>query len=202
MRASLLIVSGLIVAAFSINSVVAQLSTRGGQLKKRYDEERTKGITLLNQRYIASLKKELSVALREKRLEEANKIQAHVKRLEAEIEMLSKQDVELTSVQTKANSETYIVGKSIGFPWDRDPSQQAYFSFQKKGKALWLGTKNQAVPRSYRHTGKLRQYLIWWSPENEERGDYQITIGPEGKTAEMLEVLTGKITAGVVERTR
>lgn len=102
------------------------------------------------------------------------------------------------------DNKEFLVGKKIGFPHNNDPTQLGYFSFQKDGKALWLGIGGQAIPREYKATGKPRQFSLWW-PERKNQGNYQITVGPEGKTAEMVQFgIKGEIvktTNGVIKET-
>lgn len=109
-----LMLSGIFIAMFLITPVFADLPTRSGLLKKRYDEDRAKGLIALNRRYIDAYEKELNSALQSKKLEEANAIQLYIKALKAEVLALKERDEKMTAVQTKAHcasTVTIIVAK-------------------------------------------------------------------------------------------
>jgi hypothetical protein len=68
----------------------AQLPTKSELILEKYEEERAKGVTALNKRYIAAFEKELDLALAARELEEANTIQLKIQSLKTEMINLDK----------------------------------------------------------------------------------------------------------------
>ncbi len=173
----------------------------GDRVMQSYSEDRARGLIALNERYLAAFEKELNSALQAKKLEEANAIQAYIKTLKVEIEELKSGRAKGAAIaQNKMADESLLVGKTIGFPHPDDPKRTVFFSFQKGGKALWLWTKNaqNPIPREYKPSGKPRQFLLWWPGRG---GNFQITVGAEGNTAELIELRTGRSVLGIIKET-
>tara|TARA_R110000850_G_scaffold13154_3_gene42991 strand:+ start:584 stop:1198 length:615 start_codon:yes stop_codon:yes gene_type:complete len=193
----------IILLGFAIltNSSFGQLPSRSELLLEKYDADRAKGIASLNTRYIASLEKELDIAMAAKKLDEANWIQLKIQSLKDEVRTLEKSvDPVTTETKEKTKTDDFLVGKSIGFPYKDDPSKNGYFSFQDEGKALWLGMKNQSVPREYKPTGKEREYLLTWPGREDGFGTYLITVAADGKTAILVERRNNYSSTGIIEK--
>ena len=204
MTAKLLTIAFAITALqIATPSSFADPPTQGERLKESYHEDRAKELIKLNRRYIDSFQKELDALLAPKKLEEANKIQMHIKALEAEIQALKAERAKAKTTSdaksTKADA-TLLIGKTLAYAHHADDGMLYYVSFQKNGKAQWLGNRNQSVPRVYEPTGKPRQFALW-SAQRPDFGKTIITVGPKGKTAHVI-VHTGKITKGTIERTQ
>ena len=178
----------------------AQLPTKSELILEKYEEERAKGVTALNKRYIAAFEKELDLALAARELEEANTIQLKIQSLKTEMINLDKApDTPLSSTVKITIDPEFLVGKTLGIPFNHDPTKTAYFSFQAEEKALWLGPKNQKVERAYKPTGRAREFLLWWPGRPDGFGTYVINIDADGKTATVTERSSNEIVNGVIE---
>ncbi len=166
----------------------------------KYQEDRSKGLVSLNRRYIESFQTELKTTLSAGKLEEANVIQTKIKSLEEEIVQLEKQAEIVRSRPSKVDAPDFLVGKTVGFTRGSDQALY-YFSFQEEGKALWLGTKNQAIARTYKPTEKPREFQLWWeSRPNDSK--YSILVSEDGKSAKVIELFgDGNISDAIIEKT-
>lgn len=191
---------GLLAFSLFSEASFAQLPTKSELVVKKYEEDRAKGITALNKRYIAAFEKELDLALAAKELEEANAIQKKIESLKAEIEGMSDSPVaSLSSTEKITIDPDFLVGKTLGIPFDHDPTKTAYFSFHADGQAYWLGLKNQKVDRAYKPTGKDREFHLWWPERGDDYGASIVKIAPDGKTATVTNQSTNKVVDGIIE---
>ncbi len=197
MKTRALVFSAVLFAVFG-ETASTQTPTRSEILIENYQEDRLKGLVALNRRYIESFQKELTLAMKTGKLEEANWIQLKIKSLVDEIAELEKQVEKAKSGPSKVDEPDFLVGKTIGFLRGADNAAEYFFSFQKEGNALWLGTKNQQIPRNYKPTGKPREYELWWEARADSK--YTILVSEDGKTAKLIEQFTGNVLDGKIER--
>lgn len=174
----------LITLFLSSTALHSQLASRFDRLGEKYEEDRTKGLIALNQRFIERFEEELKSVVQANQLEEAIKIKDIIKGLKEEIAELEK--IQKGGPMDAESAKDLLVGKQIEFPaWPETPDKMAYFRFGEDGQAAWLGTGNQEVERAYKPTDKPGSFELWW-PGRSPQGNYDITVSEDGKTATLF----------------
>ncbi|HRQ87962.1 MAG TPA: hypothetical protein PLA50_04145 [Bacteroidia bacterium] len=177
----------------------AQLPTRGELVLKRYEEDRAKGLTKLNESFIATFRTELQNSMQSGRLEEANALKAKIEALLAENAELAKALAIAEKKAANPEKENLLVGKTVHFPHDRNESFTVRLVFLEGGKVNWIGLGNHKVGWNYEQGDSPLVFRAWMPGSSKDNG-MVITIADPQATKATVRYGSSKTVEGVIRR--
>lgn len=168
----------------------AQLASRLDQVNSKYEEERARGLSLLNQRYLEIYERELAQATQAGDLATANQIKELIDKLQKENAALERTR-ELARALVSDGGDHPLVGNTVRFAHNRNPDFTARIVFLEKNSANWIGLGNLKVP-DYRWSDgdQPLEYLVF-SKNSSNTPNWKIQLNADKKSGLVTHVATG-----------
>lgn len=179
----------LLCFTFPAPRLEAQLAPRLEQVNSKYEEERSKGISLLNQRYLQIYEKELTNATQAGDLELANRIKGRIDQLKKENAALER-TIELARVQLNPGDHP-LVGNTVRFAHNRNTDFTARIVFLEKNSANWIGLGNLKVPNYRWSEGEKPLEYTVFSKNSPNTPTWKIQVNADKKSGTVIHVASG-----------
>ncbi|MCB1231090.1 MAG: hypothetical protein KDN19_12515, partial [Verrucomicrobiae bacterium] len=141
----------------------AQLKSRVDLLNDQYQQDRARGLTLLNEKYIAQLEQELATASQSRNFEDVKAITARIEALKAEIAQLATANNAKASPPTEPEeNEDPLIGKSAYFTHSNG-KDEVWVEFEKDNEAVWVGLGQIAI-KGWKWERDAPDLIYFWDP--------------------------------------